>query len=689
MQFVNPLYLFGLLAIAIPVIIHLFNFRRFRKVYFTNVKFIRQLKFKTQKQSQLRHLLILAMRILAIAALVLAFAQPYIPFSGKHGKMASQNAVSVFVDNSFSMESVGTNGNLLDQAKQKAREIVSAYKASDLFQLLTCDFEGRQQHLVTRDEFLTMLEEVRISPAVRSFSDVSRRQYDLLKTTGSARRTAYLVSDFQKSSFKDASFKQDSTVTSYLIPLASTTAANVYIDSCWFAQPTQQPGKTTVISVRARNKSDADLEKIPLKLEINDQQKGVASIDMKAGESTIVEMPFTIYQAGHQQGVLQVTDYPVTYDDKFYFSFDVMASITVLAINGGAENRYLSALFAQDSSVKLANLNEKSLDYSRLPGFDLIIFNELPSISSGLLQEIKRYVENGGTLLILPSANADLSTYNSLLSQLNAPSYLSLDTVDSRVVRLSEEGYLFRDVFEKKQGKPSVPENTEMPSVAKHYPIITSSTMLSIPLMGMLNGRNFLTLTNCGLGQVLQLAVPLDPAFSNFPRQALFVPVIYNIALISHPSHSLYNFIGDSKSIRVGIPEPEKDKVFKIKSLHDDFELIPQINRLGSMLNLFVGNMIPKAGNFNLTSENEVLTTISFNYNRGESDLDCFSESEMASILEKSRLNMFSILKTGQKPVNEVIAQISSGTQLWRYFIWMALLCLLAEVLLIRFFKKS
>ena len=79
MQFVNPLFLFGLFAIAIPVIIHLFNFRKFQKVYFTNVDFIEELKQQTQKQSQLKHLLVLLLRILAIASLVFAFAQPYIP----------------------------------------------------------------------------------------------------------------------------------------------------------------------------------------------------------------------------------------------------------------------------------------------------------------------------------------------------------------------------------------------------------------------------------------------------------------------------------------------------------------------------------------------------------------------------------------------------------------------------------
>jgi hypothetical protein len=688
MQFVNPLYLFGLLAIAIPVIIHLFNFRQFRRVYFTNVRFLQALKQQTQKQSQLRHLLILTARILAIAALVMAFAQPYIPFSDKQSKVAPRNAVSVFVDNSFSMEAVGTNGTLLDESKQKAHEIASAYKSTDLFQLLTSDFEGRHQRLVTRDEFITMLEEVKISSSVHSFSEIVHRQYDLLKSESSSRRTSYLVSDFQKSSFSNADFRQDSSINTYLVPLRSSAVANVYIDTCWFVQPTQQPGKTSLLTALVWNKSENDLEKIPLKLLINNQQKSVASISIKAGMSTTVELPFTVYQSGPQHGLLQVTDYPVTYDDKFYFSFDVLSSINVLAINGGSENRFLNALYAQDSSVRLTNLSEKSLDYGRLPQFDLIILNEIPSVSSGLAEEIKRYVTNGGTILVLPATNADLISYNSFLNSIHAPAYQQLDTTDTKVVKLSEESYLFRDVFERQQGKQVIASNTDLPKVSKHFPIVFSSATLTVPLIEMLNGREFLTLTNSGMGQVLQLAVPLDPAFSNFPQQALFVPVLYNIALISHPSHKLYNIIGDNKVIRVGTTVPGGDKVYKIKALSGDFEMIPQINSAGNMVNIFVGNQVPMAGNFELVNDKNVLTSLAFNYNRGESDLACFTAGELESMLRKAHLDAFSVMKTGQKPLNEVIAEINSGTQLWRYFIWFALLMLLTEILLIRFFKK-
>jgi hypothetical protein len=170
--------------------------------------------------------------------------------------------------------------------------------------------------------------------------------------------------------------------------------------------------------------------------------------------------------------------------------------------------------------------------------------------------------------------------------------------------------------------------------------------------------------------------------------QALFVPVLYNIALISHPVHSLYSIIGDNKPVRIGAAIPDGEQVYKIKSPATNFEMIPQLTRSGNMLNVFVGNQVPEAGNYQLVDNNKVISGLSFNYNRNESNLECFPVSELETMLNKAHLKKFSLVEPGQRPLNEVITQMNSGTQLWRYFVWLALAMLLGEILLIRFFKK-
>ncbi|NBU05964.1 MAG: hypothetical protein EBT39_06395, partial [Sphingobacteriia bacterium] len=181
MRFGNSYFLFAFLALAIPILIHLFNFRKFKRVYFTNVRFLKEVKQDTKARNKLKNILILVSRLLAVLFLVLAFAQPYLP-SEKQAVTKGIKVMSIYVDNSFSMDALGKTGSLLEIAKQNAREIAMAYKPNDQFQLLTNDFEGRHQRLVSREEFLELLDEVKLSPVVRLISEVTKRQQDAINS---------------------------------------------------------------------------------------------------------------------------------------------------------------------------------------------------------------------------------------------------------------------------------------------------------------------------------------------------------------------------------------------------------------------------------------------------------------------------------------------------------------------------
>ena len=220
MNFTYPAFLFALSAIAIPIIIHLFNFRKFKTVYFSNVRFLKEVKQETQAKSKLKHLLVLASRILAITFLVLAFAQPYLPLENRK-VIIGDKVVSIFVDNSFSMEAINKNGTLLDEAKKKALEILSAYKPTDQFQLLTNDFEGKHQRLVSKEEFADLLDEVKISPASRSISEIISRQNDLLAQADSRNRIAFILSDLQKSRADLSNIKNDTSIRVNFVPLVA------------------------------------------------------------------------------------------------------------------------------------------------------------------------------------------------------------------------------------------------------------------------------------------------------------------------------------------------------------------------------------------------------------------------------------------------------------------------------------
>lgn len=138
MTFVYPAFLWALLALAIPIIIHLFNFRRYKKVYFTNVKFLRELEIEQKTRSRLKEWLILLTRLITIASLVLAFAQPFLPGKNTSGPNA---VTAIYIDNSFSMQRVNGNGPLFDLARERAKEIVKRTPRSSKFYLITNAFE--------------------------------------------------------------------------------------------------------------------------------------------------------------------------------------------------------------------------------------------------------------------------------------------------------------------------------------------------------------------------------------------------------------------------------------------------------------------------------------------------------------------------------------------------------------------
>ena len=179
-SFVYPTFLFALAALLIPIIIHLFYFRRFKKVYFTNVKFLKELKEERASRNRLKHFLVLLSRMLALAFLVFAFAQPYIPQTEAE-IVRGTKAASVFIDNSFSMNALSNDVSLFEKAKRKAREIVEAYGPEDRFQIITNDFEGKHQRLLDKDEFIGYLDEIEISPNVQNLNEVFSRQKQALE----------------------------------------------------------------------------------------------------------------------------------------------------------------------------------------------------------------------------------------------------------------------------------------------------------------------------------------------------------------------------------------------------------------------------------------------------------------------------------------------------------------------------
>lgn len=672
----NPLFLIGLVAVGIPIAIHLLQLRRYRKVYFSNVDMLEELQNESRKQHDLRRLLILVARILAIVFLVLAFCQPVI--RNRASKMkAGGTAVSVYVDNSYSMECGGMEGSLIESARQKAREIAEAYKPDDMFQLITNDMDGSQFRWLTREEFLSAVDGIQTCAVTQNLSAVSLRQNDFLSSAQAANRRAYVVSDFQRSTADIVNMQSDSNVLVTFIPLGGTAVANVYIDSLAFNSPAYCEGATVRVEAFVRNDGDKAVERLPLRLFVADKQRALAAVDVAAHATVSAEMTFTIGDEESLQGYVETTDYPITFDDKLFFSLDISRKIPILVIEGqnGTATQPLQRLFQGDSIVQYHQVAEGQIDYNTLMENKFIILDGLRAIPTGMAQTLHDFVSDGGSLLTVPAENADMESYNRMLASMQAPTLGVWQKRKCRATEVHTDHDLYRGVFQ------HTDHEVELPTVEGYYHLDAGSATVSVGVIALPDGSDFLTHTPCGNGSVYLFNTPLT--HSDFAKQALFVPTLYNMALHSTPVPVPYHLLTGTDPIALS-GRYDGDQSPHLTNEDGTFDLIPDLRRMGSRHCLMPHGDILQAGNYLLRNDKKQAEGLSFNYSRQESDLAFYSRDEVKKLLRDADIDRCSVMPSSQKSVSDYIRQQGQGRPLWRWFIVLALLAIVAEIVLCR-----
>jgi len=675
MSFLFPGFLFASLAIAIPILIHLFNFRKFKKVYFSNVRFLKQIEIQTSSKQNLKNLLILAARILFIIFLVMTFAKPYIPARDQPAAFQRQ-VISVFIDNSFSMETVNKEGTLLDEAKRRAKEIALTYDKNDKFQVLTNDFEGHHQRLLSYEDFITALEEITISGVNRTLPQIIRRQEDVFSTEPNSKKNIYVISDFQKNFLGKESISVDSSTSVGLIRVTANKLPNVSVDSVWFLSPIHKPGDTEKLIVQLRNNSDNAARNIPIKLLINNQQKAISSLSLESRAVLSDTLSFNGIGGGWQQGEIQITDYPIVFDDKFYFSFNVKQSLPILAINERGTNSYLQAIYRSDHFFALDNTLVGNINYSGLGSYSLIVLNEVNSISSGLSQELNNYVKKGGNLLIFPSLGDNIEPLKNLLQTLGTDVPEQVVTQEAKVTGMNIQHPLFGGVFE------LVPQKPDLPVAKKYMKYSNQSQTTKQAILEFPGNGSFFSQYRLGEGTIYLSAVPLNEDASNFVRHSIFVPIMYQSALLSLHDSRLFYTLGRDRLMEINKIALAPNQTLKLRK--GNFEAIPDVQQNENNSRVFVADQIREQGNFQLLKGDSTIARVAFNDDRSESDLSYADDDALHTKFPNHKVAVFS---PGSSSLQNDIRAVNFGIQLWKLFLILALIFLAAEILIIRFYK--
>lgn len=666
MTFLYPSFLWALAALSIPVIIHLFNFRRTTRVFFSSNRFLRQVKEVTTAKRRLKHYLILASRLLFLLFLIFAFAQPVIP--AKEQLDAGRNIV-IYLDNSQSMSAqMPDNTPALDAALNFSRGIVDLFPPDTRYRIVTNDFAPFSNTFKTRTEALDILAQVRTSPVSRSMVEIQNR---LQQEESNRGREFFWISDFQKSTTGEIPTNWDSASRWHLVPITFAAAPNVFVDSAYLQNPFAAGGEKNVLTVVVRNDGDEEVNQLNLKLTINDIQAGTATVDIPGGGMTETNFDLTTGLSGLNRATISFNDFPVSFDNEFYLSLNFASKISIIEIKPGTEVTPVERVFGNRQVFNFRSFSISNFNYSLLDQADLVVVNGIDRNDAALNLSLRNYVNGSGTLLVIPGPRPDAQS----LQQLTGNPLVSVTEKNTTLQDLDRPDYnnpFFENVFEERS--PSI-------AMPKAVQLLRWGTDRSA-ILSFKNDDPFLTRLDQG-GKLYLMATPLQRSFTDFHNHALFVPVMYRIASSSRKNDSRLYYTLKENFITLKVDSLTGDEPLKLKG---DQEVVPDQRTVNEQVFLEIPKFSINQGFYQVLAGTDSVGLIAFNLDKDESLLDQFTGPDIKTQMgNASNISIFEA--TSAEAFSNEIKERYLGKPLWKYALMIALFFLLAEVLLIRFLK--
>ncbi|PSR54564.1 hypothetical protein AHMF7605_14120 [Adhaeribacter arboris] len=672
MSFLFPNFLYGFFAISIPIIIHLVQLRRAKRVFFTNLTFIKEVKNITASHRKLKQWLILLARILFIASLVLLFSQPYQSNGNKIS--LSTNRAKVFVDNSSSMQNEAKVGNnsLLQTALDQANDLTKFFNINTSFQLST---NTKLSYIdLNKSNYLKQIGLVKESVNSRSLLSIFswfNQEEDRKPFKG------FIFSDFQKSVFKPNSFQlADNTNEYYLVPVQSLNEDNLFIDTVYSEDVFIRQNEENTLQVRIRNVGNTERKGCQVKFFIDNKQVSALSLDVPPART----VPFTLnYRLSNNKIAncrIVIEDFPVTFDDTYYFNLKPSESIKILEIN--ASSLIGNNLFTNENIFQYGTSSINSINYKQISQADLIILNSIKEIDAPLADNLRAFVQDGGNVLIIPADKLDYSSYQSLLAKLqlsNVQLVQNQQGISKSLLAYPEiRSPFFQNIFSEQN------RNTILPQATRLWHWNRSGS----DILSFKEGGSFLSSFRIGSGQVYMFASPLTDAYSDFQNHALFVPVMYKIAMLSSRQQQPLAYSMSNRILSVPLKQNmSADQIVQLRK--DSISFIPEQQVRKNELVLGVPVEANEAGFYELTQKDTVLTKLAFNFDKRESYLKQFTVQELQNFTAGQK-NIHVVNAASELDLKKEFTTENLGIPLWKYCLILCLVFMFTEVLLIRYF---
>lgn len=637
MQFHNPEVLFALFLLIIPVIVHLFQLRKFRKESFTNVKFLRRLTRQTRKSSRLKKLLVLTTRLLLLTCIIFAFCRPYVP--GENENPATLETI-IYLDNSYSMQAEGSRGSLLERSKQ---ELLEQFPEQHNISLITNSGEYRD---VSRKDIQAVVH----SPVPVDLSTVYLRAENNFSQDGTAQKRLLLISDFKEGFQKPAETSQ-SKVSTHILALRPQSFNNVYIDTLTYNL--QTPGSGTLLVTLSYTGEDPGI--IPVSLYNGTSLLGKSSVEFT---SNIQNFEFPITEEEITEGRVQIEDNGLQFDNTLYFSLSRSKPIQVTSINA-ADAGYLNRIFTAPE-FEFSSMDVNRIDYNILSNSRVIVLNEVDDVSGALSTTLLNLREDDAIIVIIPSAQPAPGIIN-LIRNLGLPGSPVLQKNEKRITGISYDHPLYEGVFDDRV------KNFE-------YPKTQISFLTGKKSQGILSFEDN-TPFLLDLDGSYMFTAPLNRDNSNFTQSPLIVPTFYNIGISANRAPQLYYDLGKPGKFDVMV-NISGDRILEIGNQEKSF--IPLQQRFINKVEITIEDLPEEPGNYRILNEGESIGTVSFNIDRKQSQMEYPDlPTNNNGYTRVNDLNEFFTASGYNKEVDT----------LWKWFVTFALIFLVAETLLLKYFK--
>jgi hypothetical protein len=630
-------------------------------VFFSNTRVLKQVKEVSTAKRKLKHYLILLSRLLFLFFLVIVFAQPIIPAKEQ---VATQQNVTIYLDNSLSMSAqLGDKSRAFNVGINFIESIINLFPPETRYRLITNDFQSFSNTFKSRTEIADLLTQIKLSPISRKASEIITKISDN-GTIGEV----FWVSDFQQSTFDNVD-EADTSAKWHLVPITPQLNDNIFIDSAYLDNPFAVGREKNSMVVKVRNDGKNAKEQLGIKLTVNGIQMATLSINIPAGGTAETSFDLTQGLSGLNKAHITFNDSPISFDNDFYLALNFSEKISVLEIKPDQLRSPVEQVFGNQQLFNFHGFPVGNFNYSALGQADLVILNGVDVIDEALASALREYVTSYGTLLLIPGTKPDVTTYQKLvslpLSAIEQPSMQNLDAPDFN-------NPFFENVFEEKT------TSLAMPSARK---VLEWGDDRS-SILKFRNGQPYLSVSSSG-GKIYLLGSPLADNFTDFYRNALFVPVMYRIASSAQKNVAKPYYTLNENSITLKLDSAFGEEPLR---LIGEQEVIPTQRKIGDRVMLEIPKHTLTAGFYNVVFRADTLDLLAFNLGREESLMSLLSVNEVKSKFGGgSNISVFEA-NSSQAFSNEIKDRYL-GKPLWKYALMLALFFLLAEILLIRFLK--